>query len=952
MTHNNPLQEVHKFDQSIWLDFIRRGILVSGEMQKLISDDGIRGMTSNPSIFEKAIVDSKDYQEAIESLAHKGLKPEQVYERLIIDDIRHAADLFRPLYDESNGGDGYVSIEVNPHLAHETEKTIEEARHLWKTVGRPNIMIKIPGTKEGLPAIRQAISEGINVNVTLLFGLDRYREVADAYLSGLEDRMKSGKSVRNIASVASFFLSRIDVLVDPMLEDIMKGSDDKAKLASRMHGQTAIASARIAYQIFKEIYSDGRFSKIREAGGTKQRLLWASTSTKNPDYSDVKYVEALIGPETVNTIPMETVEAFRDHGKAAPRLENDVELAREILDKLSDVGIDIKDVTQQLEDEGVDKFNKPYDKLIHTLSEKMKEASTDDIDSMEAEFGNYEELVSDTRKKLDSENFVRRMWDKDAVLWKDDPDEQKVIRNAMGWMNVADTMVDAVPQLDRFAREVREAGFTHVVHMGMGGSSLAPIVFEKVLASEKNGLPLTVLDSTDPAAIIDIEENHPMETTLFIVATKSGTTAETRSFADYFYEKVKEKRGDKAGDNFVAITDPDSPLTGYAKEKGYRHTFLNFEDIGGRYSALSYFGLVPAVLKGARIGELLERSMRMLHASSSEMPVSKNPAVQLGAAIGAMANEGRDKLTFIMPDGLATLGMWLEQLLAESTGKEDTGILPVTGEAVLNPDGYSDDRVFVYFTLKGKADSETAGKVAALQKEGHPVISIQLNDLYDIGQEMVRWEFATATAGSVLGINAFNQPNVQESKDNTKRLLQEVADKGRMPEKKPAVTDEKLKYYADWYKSSGENILNTFLSETKHHDYIAIQAFLTENEEVTRLLQEIRTELQSSLNAAVTLGYGPRFLHSTGQFHKGGTNSGLFLQLTMNDPVDRSIPDKPYGYSIFRQAQAIGDLEALGRHDRRVLRVDMGDKLVIGLKALKAEIHEACEKIGHKHVAG
>ena len=952
MTYNNSLQEVHKFDQSIWLDFIRRGILVSGEMQKLISDDGIRGMTSNPSIFEKAIVDSKDYQEAIESLAHKGLKPEEAYERLIIADIQHAADLFRPLYDESNGGDGFVSIEVNPHLAHETEETIEEARHLWKTVNRPNVMIKIPGTKEGLPAIRKAISEGINVNVTLLFDLDRYREVADAYLSGLEDRMKAGKSIKNIASVASFFLSRIDVLVDPMLEEKMKGNDDKATLAKRMHGQTAIASARIAYQIFKEIYSDGRFSKINEVGGAKQRLLWASTSTKNPDYSDVKYVEALIGPETVNTIPMETVDAFRDHGKAAPRLENDTELAREILDMLSDVGIDLKKVTQQLEDEGVEKFNKPYDKLIHTLSEKMKEASTDEIGTMDFELGSYDSLVSEARNKLDSEKFVKRMWDKDASLWQDDPDEQEVIRNAMGWMDVADTMLDVVPQLDRFAREVRDAGFTHVVHMGMGGSSLAPIVFEKALPRDKDGLPLTVLDSTDPAAIIDIEKNHPMETTLFIVATKSGTTAETRSFGDYFYEKVKEKRGDKAGENFVAVTDPGSPLTDYAKEKHFRHTFLNFKDIGGRYSALSYFGLVPAVLKGVRIGELLERAMRMLHACSQDMPVAKNPAVQLGSAIGAIANKGRDKLTFIMPDKLATLGMWLEQLLAESTGKEDTGILPVTGEALLDPDAYSDDRIFVHFSLKDEKDSERDKKVDALKKDGHPVVSIQLNDVYDIGQEMVRWEFATATAGSILGINAFNQPNVQESKDNTERLLGEVSDKGRMPEKKPAVTDDKLKYYADWYKSSGDNILTAFLSETGHHDYIAIQAFLTENEEVSKLLQDIRTDLQHSLDAAVTLGYGPRFLHSTGQFHKGGTNCGLFLQLTMNDPVDRSIPGKPYGYSVLRQAQAIGDLEALGRHDRRVLRVDVGDELVSGLKALKKEIKDTCKKLEHKHVAG
>lgn len=951
MISKNPLQEVHKFGQSIWMDFINRNLLVSGKLEKLIREDDVRGMTSNPSIFGKAISEGEDYRASIEALAYQGMKPAQIYERLVVDDIRQAADLFRPLYDETNGGDGFVSIEVNPHFARKTRESIEEAHRLWNEIDRPNIMVKIPGTKEGLPAIRQLTADGMNINITLLFGLDRYREVVEAYLSGLEDRQKAGKPLKNIASVASFFLSRIDVLVDPMLEEKMKGEDEKAKLAQRMRGQVAIASARIAYQIYKEIFSSDRFSRLQKDGAAVQRLLWGSTSTKNPDYSDVKYVEALIGPDTVNTIPMETLEAFRDHGKAVPLLETDIELSRQILSNLARLDIDLKQVTEQLVDEGIEKFNKPYDKLMETLSRQVQKTSSGELDMQKMNLGTYEPLVSKTVNELESGDFVRRMWEKDGSLWKKDSDEQKMIKNAMGWMHLPEKMIDAVQELEQFSAEVKEAGFTHVVHMGMGGSSLAPFVFQVCVPGE-GGLPLTVLDSTDPAAIINVERNHPLETTLFIVATKSGSTVEALVFTDYFYSKLEEKRGAAAGENFVAITDPGSPLTGYAKGKKFRRTFLNFSDIGGRYSALSYFGLVPAALKGVKTDELLERAMRMLRACYPSAPADGNPAVELGAAIGALAKEGRDKLTFVLPDNLAALGMWLEQLLAESTGKEDTGILPVAGEALLDPDSYDDDRVFVHIHLKDEKDEKTTRKLDKLQEEGHPVISITMGDTYDIGQEFVRWEFATAVAGAVLGINPFDQPNVQESKDNTKQLLKEVADKGRLPEKTPAATSTLLNYYADWFKDTGDNVVRMFLGKARPHDYIAIQAFLTESEETTTLLQDIRTELQRYLKTAVTVGFGPRFLHSTGQFHKGGTNSGLFLQLTMDEPVDRAIPGRTYGYKTLHQAQAMGDFDALVRHDRRILRVDLGDNVTNGLKALHEQIREASEKMeDRKHVA-
>jgi transaldolase len=368
MMKANPLKTLGTFGQSIWLDYIRRDLLTSGQLRRLIEEDGLRGMTSNPSIFEKAIVDSHEYDQDIRTMASQGKGVNAIYETLSQRDVQSAADEFRSVYDKTAGLDGYVSLEVNPHLARDTKGTVAEAQRLWKMLARPNVFIKVPATTEGLSAIQELISEGINVNVTLLFGLPRYRQVADAYLAGLAARTASGKPINHVASVASFFVSRIDGLVDPLLEKIIGQGGDKADLAKTVRGQVAIASAKMAYQLYKEMFGSARFKTLADRGARAQRLLWASTSTKNPDESDVKYVEALIGPDTVNTAPLETLDAYRDHGDPKPRLEQDIAEARLVMERLQKLGINIDLVTQQLEDDGVMKFNKPFDKLLQTLA--------------------------------------------------------------------------------------------------------------------------------------------------------------------------------------------------------------------------------------------------------------------------------------------------------------------------------------------------------------------------------------------------------------------------------------------------------------------------------------------------------------------------------------------------------------------------------------------------------
>jgi transaldolase/glucose-6-phosphate isomerase len=944
--NTSSLLSIQGYGQSIWLDYLRRSLLTSGELQRLVEEDGLRGVTSNPAIFEKVIDGSNDYSAAIRALALEGKKVNEIYDTLTIDDVQQAADIFRPVYDRTGGRDGFVSLEVSPHLANNTQDTIKEARRLWNGLGRPNVLIKVPATLEGLPAIAQLISEGINVNVTLLFGLDRYRAVADAYLTGLEKRLNAGKSIDRIASVASFFLSRIDVMVDPMLDKLIDAGGTKAEKASSLRGTVAVTSAKLAYRIYKEIFGSERFRRLADKGAHTQRLLWASTSTKNPEYSDIKYVEALIGPDTVNTAPMETLNAYRDHGQPAARLADDLDKYEGVLRELGELGIDITVVAQRLEDEGIGKFNAPFDRLMESLKKHSAEASAEPVDQQHLNLGKYQKAVTERMAEMAKNDFGSRFWRKDGSLWKNDSESQEMIKNSMGWLHCAEKMIETAPRLKQFASEVKAAGFERVVHMGMGGSSLAPLVFERSFSTGKDGLPVTVLDTTDPATILKIEREAPVEKTLFIVASKSGTTSEPNAFGEYFYDKVREKKGESAGDNFVAITDPETPLVDLARQRKYRAVFLNFVDIGGRYSALSYFGMIPAALMGLPIDEILERAVRMRHACSSCVKIPDNPGLALGAAIGELARQGRDKLTFLTPESLSTLGMWLEQLLAESTGKEGKGVLPVADEPLGEPPVYGNDRVFVRIVSANEEDKGVEKSVENLIKPGHPVITIRLKDALDVAQEFLRWEIATATAGAIIGINAFDQPNVQESKDNTKRLLGEVVRKGHLDEAKPSAVSGSLKIFAGTKITDAETFFRIFLSQAGPNDYVALQAYVTETPEIEQALQALRTYIRDHLHLASTHGYGPRFLHSTGQYHKGGPNTGLFVQLTADDGDDQQIPGKPYTFGVLRRAQAQGDLEALRKHGRRAVRIHLGDDILKGVDELKRTIAAALTGIG------
>ncbi len=857
---NQRLAALTAAGTSPWLDQIRRSLTQGGELRKMVEEDSLRGVTSNPAIFEKAILGSPDYDEQIEELARTGALARAIYQEIAIQDVQEAADVLRAVFDELDGDDGYVSLEVDPDLAFDTDRTIAQAREYWARVDRPNVMIKIPGTKECLPAIEQAIYEGINVNVTLLFSTEAYETVAEAYVKGIERRHADGDKDLDVRSVASFFVSRVDSEVDKRLEAL--GRED-------LQGQAAVANARAAYGHFEAIFYGERFAELRAAGAHVQRPLWASTGVKNPAYKETKYVEELVGPDTVNTMPMQTLLA------CAERLEVTGETVREdpqpVLDALADAGIDMDEVTDQLLREGVDAFVTPMEKLLAGVEAKREAIFTGRPETIDSSLPDeLEPLVHELVQRAERERVARRIWSKDDTLWG--PAGQAEVADRLGWLAAHDTYGDQIDDLEAFAAAVAADGYTDAVLLGMGGSSLAPEVLRRSYGSAQHDrLALHVLDSTDAGAVLAQQRAVDLEHTLFVVSTKSGGTIETLSLFEHFWSLRPH------GEQFVAITDPGSSLQSLAAERGFRRTFCNDPDVGGRYSALTLFGLVPAALMGVDLDTLLEGAGVAAEACSVGSTVDGNSGLWLGAALAALALQGRDKLTFVVDDKIGSFGLWVEQLVAESLGKQGKGIVPVTDEPLGEGgrDGiYGEDRVFAYLRDNDDPDEELDDAVRALADAGQPTVTLSAGGPGDLGRIFFFAEFATAVAGWALEINPFDQPDVQVAKDMTGKLLADIEAGGSLEE--PADADD--------------DALRALIGEAGPGDYVAILGFMAPGDDVDAAVTELRAAIRDATRATTTFGYGPRYLHSTGQLHKGGPNSGRFLVLVHDGPTTSRSP--------------------------------------------------------------
>ena len=911
----NRIEKLTSLGQSLWLDNIQRKQLENGELKTMIERGDIRGMTSNPSIFNNAIAKSKDYDAALTSLAWAGWDAEKIFWQLAIEDIRAACDLFAPLYEETDGGDGYVSIEVSPDVAHDTEATLAQVEQLWARVRRPNLMVKIPATKAGLPAIRRATAVGINVNITLIFSLARYAEVMEAYLSGLEDHLAAGHSVNHIASVASFFVSRVDSKVDPKLPE-----------DSSLKGKAAIANAKLAYDAYEQTFSSRRWENLKVKGARVQRPLWASTSTKNPAYPDTMYVDNLIGPDTVNTVPPSTLEAFRDHGVAEITITRGLDEAKDVINQLETRGVSMDTVTQELEDEGVKAFADAFAQLLKTIEERKASAASD--------LGPLAEPVAKRIAQLEADSVPERLWKHDPTLWTTDPEGQAEVKKRMGWLDSPDKARELLPAYKAFADEIHNQGIDRALVLGMGGSSLTAEVFSSLQTAAnlhaERPVSLAILDSTDPEQVSLAGKNFPPDKSLYIVASKSGGTAEVLAAFDYFWALSNAN-----GSRFVATTDPGTSLEALARKNNFRKIFSSDESVGGRFSALTDFGMVPAALIGLDLERFLDRADWMKRQSGEHVPPARNPGLTLGAVLGEAALAGRDKLTILADALVSAFAYWIEQIIAESSGKGGKGILPVPLEPIGDPGIYGNDRLFVYLRQTGEFDEN----LEALREAGHPVIEYAIPDLYEVGAEMYRWEIATAIACSILGVNAFDQPNVETSKKITKAKIADYQKNGQLDEGTAGKTMDGVSVFSSSGVSGSTltEVLKNFLAEAKPNGYVAINAYVPRNEEMTRQLQQMRAAIRAKTGNAVTAGFGPRFQHSTGQFHKGGPDNALFLVITANPESDMDVPTEGLTFGTLIRAQALGDYEALIEAGRQVLRVHLPrvDDIQMLVKALQ-----------------
>ncbi|WP_439394451.1 bifunctional transaldolase/phosoglucose isomerase [Bradyrhizobium sp. PMVTL-01] len=946
----NPVKELEKHGQAVWLDFLARGFIANGDLKRLIDTDGVKGVTSNPSIFEKAIGSSDEYDAPIGKALKRGDRTvADLFEAVAVEDIQNAADVLRPVYDRLKGGDGYVSLEVSPYLAMDTAGTVTEARRLWKDVGRKNLMVKVPATTEGLPAIETLIGDGISINITLLFSKAVYLEVAEAYLSGLEKYVAGGGDPSHVASVASFFVSRIDSVVDKQLDEKIARANDpseKERLAA-LKGKVAIANAKLAYQDYKRLFSGPRWEKLAAKGAKPQRMLWASTGTKNKDYSDVLYVEELIGPDTINTVPPATLDAFRDHGKPRDSLEENVEDARRVLEELERSGISLDAITEELVRDGVKLFADAADKLYGAVAHKRATVLRPALDRQQLSLGDgLGKAVAKSTEEWRASAKIRRLWQRDKSVWTG-TDEDKWL----GWLDSA-SKAD-IADYEDYAGRVKGQKFSDAVVLGMGGSSLGPEVLAATFG-KKVGFPkLHVLDSTDPAQVRAMEDKIDIANTVFIVSSKSGGTTEPNAMKDYFHERVAKAVGPKVktGHRFIAVTDPGSSLEKAAKQLNYARIFHGEPSIGGRYSVLSPFGLVPAATAGIDLKTFIKHALSMARSCGPDVPPSENPGAQLGLAMGLAALEGRDKVTILSSKKIADFGAWAEQLIAESTGKEGKGLIPIDGEPLGDPSVYGNDRFFIDIRVDGEADAAHDSKLAAIEAAGHPVVRIVMKSIEHLGQEFFRFEMATAVAGSILGINPFDQPDVEAAKIKTRELTASFEKTGALPAEQPVVSTDEADLYTDEanataLRAAGANgdltsWLKAHLSRSSEGDYVALLGYIARDKATIDALQAMRLEVREKRHVATCAEFGPRFLHSTGQAYKGGPDSGVFLQITADDAKDLAVPGQKASFGVIKAAQARGDFDVLTERGRRALRVHLKGGLQKGLATLNAALNDA-----------
>ncbi len=903
----NPIQSVHSLGQSLWLDNIRRDSLDSGELADRVAAGELRGVSSNPTIFETAILSTENYTLDLRRFAQAGWTAERIFDQLAVDDIRTAADAFLPLFEQTNGGDGYVSIEVNPELSGDTSRTIEEARRLWDAVNRPNAMIKIPATLAGLPAIESSIRTGINVNATLIFSLGRYIEVMEAYMIGLEGRLEDGRSLDHVTSVASFFVSRIDTALDEQLQEIIQRGDAAGERASSLLGKVAIANSKLAYAQFVATFQGERFQTLATRGAQVQRPLWASTSTQNPEYPEPYYFDHLIGPDTVNTLSEATLKAFKDHGTLELTLPENISTARSRLQALDDLGISLAATAEQLERQGVSEFAGSYRSTLGAIEEK--------VCIFRKELAALEPKMRETLAELERDDVGKRLWQEDATLWVERDREKAQVRRWLGWLSEPAQMSAEVAELTRFAKEALAPAITSLVLIGSGVGTFTAEMLARILVSP-NGVDFHTISTANPDDIRAIKRKIAPETTLYLLVDSSSGNGIEEHLRSTFWEQAVRKLEEQTGDHFVVTTKEGSQLQNWAVEQGI-HKIIEADNQDDLWrSPFNWTSLLPAALAGADIQPFVQGGVDMTRACGPLVDVAQNPGLFLSSILVAAFRSGRDKVTLFADPPLEPTLKWIQNLLMAGRGRKESGFISIRDESPGAGDVYGDDRLFVYLRGSGALDRRLAEWIRA----GIPVLVLETGTSPEsIGRMLVQWQIGVAIAQHLLSVNPTDLDAHHRSRAEFQHLLHRLERKGELPQADPLWQCDgvQLRAASRGLKFTGDGLseaIDFILVESQEAGGLGLRFYTPMSKTLQDKVRRLRRALRDQL--------GLFSLTSSAECDLGsdrGLKELVYLILMVKPRKDETIPGKTYTFGQLFEGQALSDLAAMKDYGSRVL---------------------------------
>lgn len=927
---DNPLQQMRGRGQAVWLRGFRRRLVDSGGLSELVASAAVSGLETDPEVLAAAMSRGQEYIDVLLHLAGEG---DGHADRLLVQEARIAAAVLLPAFEKSGGRDGFVAVPLDPALGTDAASLADAAHRMMAAAGTPNIVPILPPTSSGFAVFEALIADDHAVYIGPTFSIASVVRACEAYARGAQ----RGGAAAPPTALVSFGVSPLDVALDELLRDRVRAAGGEMSTVESLLGGSATAITRVAWRRQRDCLA----TRIADPAARLLHMVWTGLSSTDPRQRKVRYVESLVGADTVVVLDSSLLRRVMhgDHARVDATLGQRVDEAEEIVAELAALGIDTEVVGEALEAQAQRQAQAAYGELERRVEQATHIVTADAERAAEltatgtpwsASRPEIGDRLAASCDEIESRRAITRMWDKDVSLWSDDEETANLVRNRLGWLDAAAASSLDWEPLGRFAAEIGSTEVENILLLGMGGSSLVTEVCRRIFGSNA----IQVLDSTLPTQIKAVADTIDPARTLILVASKSGTTVEVRALLDCFYGLATPML-DKPGEQFVAITDPGTPLEQIAHERGFARLWLAPSDVGGRFSALTVFGTLPMAVMGIDVPSVLASARRMAVNCGPEVDATVNPAARLGAALHKSHDAGRDKVTFVTPDSLSAFGLWAEQLIAESTGKQGCGLIPVIDEPATSIDRYADDRLFVSMSLASEQDRSHRERVDAIDAAGHPIVHIELEDIHDLGGEFFRWEAGVALAGALMGINPFDQPDVQASKERTMALLGAHQDGTPMADCPPLATDTGWAVFADIERDQElasrvrgtdlESWLAAHLGRAGVPDYVGIQAFVAATPEMRRALQGLRKLIFERRGVATTLGWGPAFLHSTGQLHKGGPECGLFLQITADDPTDIDIPGAGYSFRNLARAQSLGDLAALQERGRRVLRVHLRD---------------------------